>query len=293
MICPVCEGKVQTLHDLGVHFGNMSIRGDANHTSWIYAELGGKYMDYSDLEEAFDMVFSPQVSLAKWARLAFIRKFYTDPHPFIQAMQRPSIPVLLGYVIEHRFFLRNWIRTLSSVIHSTTSEEAFNYEIENVATEYIGFNGRPSHLDLLIRMGEALGMTRKRIMEYTPLPETSKAIEVWYSISSHYSWVDTMGAMHVLELVADRTLVDDGAKMHYFDPGILNSSEYPQEVRDFLMEGYKADVDHAGKALKIVESETMDDLTTRSIMIRSMDAFYLYLNARLRRSRMLEAAWGE
>ncbi|CAC12068.1 hypothetical protein [Thermoplasma acidophilum] len=293
MICPVCEKSVNDMQGLALHFRSGSIHGDGKHASWISAEQIEHGISDSDLSDVLIRIFRPEESLIRWARMEFIAKFYAHPHPFMEAMQKPTVPVLLGYVIEHRFFLKNWIRTLSMVIHSTTSDDAFEYEVENVATEYIGLNGKPSHLELLLRMGEALGMSRKRIMEYSPLPETSQAIEVWYGISNRYSWIDTMGAMHVLELVADRTLVDDGSPIHYFNPEILKGSDYPEAVKNFLMEGYEADVGHAGEALKIVQAATMDDLTTRSIMLRSMDAFYVYLNARMRRARMLEASWGE
>jgi hypothetical protein len=55
-----------------------------------------------------------------------------------------------------------------------------------------------------------------------------------------------MVAMHSLELVADRTLTEFGARIHYFDPTILESDEYPKEANDFLRVGYEADEDHAG-----------------------------------------------
>jgi pyrroloquinoline-quinone synthase len=49
-----------------------------------------------------------------WIRRRFIEKFYgNNPHPFIVAMQNPTRGVLLGYVIEHQHFLKNWVRILS------------------------------------------------------------------------------------------------------------------------------------------------------------------------------------
>ncbi|MEM4138328.1 MAG: iron-containing redox enzyme family protein, partial [Sulfolobaceae archaeon] len=213
------------------------------------------------------------------------------PHPFILAMQKPTRAVLLGYVIEHQHFLRNWVRVLSVIIAKTDKDDVVRYEIENMAVEFLGWGDRPSHYELLLRMGESLGMRREEILSLSPLPSTLSAIRTWRKIAETKSWVETMAAMHSLELVADRSLRKYGAKMHYFDPSILESDEYPKAVKDFLREGYEADEYHAGEALELVEKYASELNLIEEVQvsaIKSFDAFSKYLLARLERAMLID-----
>ena len=142
---------------------------------------------------------------------------------------------------------------------------------------------RSSHYELLIRMGESLGMPRKEILSYSPLPSTRSAINTWRKIALERSWVEIMAAMHSLELVADRSLRKYGAKMHYFNESILTSNDFPKEVKDFLREGYEVDQSHAGEALKLVDEYSNDPEKIQVVVLRSFDAFAKYLTARLER----------
>ncbi len=204
-------------------------------------------------------------------------------------MQKPTKAVLLGYVLEHQHFLRNWARVLSIVAAKSDIDEVIRYEVENIAVEFLGWNKKPSHYELLIRMGESLGMRREEILSTPPLHSTLSAIKTWRWIAENKSWVETMAAMHGLELVADKSLRKYGAKMHYFNLEILESTEYPQAVKDFLREGYEADEHHAGEALELVEK--YGDKLTETIqitLIKSFDTFAKYLSARLERAMMID-----
>jgi pyrroloquinoline-quinone synthase len=287
--CPTCEVFFNSWEELGTHiFKYCEEVSDPKHVMWINRNLNGLKLDANalsiKLREFFDI---SKGGLSMWIRMRFIEKFYGDkPHPFILAMQKPNKAVLLGYVIEHQHFLKNWVRVLSYIITKTDNEEVIKYELENIAVEFLGWNGKPSHYELLIRMGESLGMPREKILETPPLPATVSAIKVWRNIAENKSWIEIMAAMHSLELVADRSLRQYGAKLPYFNPSILESNEFPEEVKDFLREGYEADESHAGLALKIVESYAKDTQTINKIqitVIKSFDAFSKYLLARLER----------
>lgn len=254
-VCPSCEVKYNSWKEVAKHIDEMTnLRSDPSHVMWLNRNITTERLSVDELADRLEDYFNVPDKLPLWIRKRFIEKFYGDrPHPFILAMQRPSRAVLLGYVLEHQHFLRNWVRVLSSVIFRTDDDEVVRYELENIAVEFMGLNGRPSHYELLIRMGESLGMRREEILSTPPLPATARAIMAWRRIAETKTWVETMAAMHSLELVADRTLVDYGAKLHYFDPKILESDEYPQAVKDFLREGYEADKYHVEEALRLVE----------------------------------------
>jgi pyrroloquinoline-quinone synthase len=97
-----------------------------------------------------------------------------------------------------------------------------------------------------------------------------------------------MAAMHSLELIADRTIIEDGAKMTYFDPSILKSSVLTDGTKNFLREGYEADVGHSKEALELVEKYATElDLVedVQATFAKSVDLFHLYLLARLERGK--------
>lgn len=289
-LCPICEIKADNWYSIAKHIHDLTRRNNAEHIMWLNRNLSIKELSAEELAKRLEEFFNIKGSLALWVREKFIQKFYGDNvHPFILAMQKPTRSVLLGYVLEHQHFLRNWARVLSIVAAKADIDEVIKYEIENIAVEFVGWNGKPSHYELLIRMGESLGMKREEILSTPPLPSTLSAIKTWRWIAENKSWVETMAAMHSLELVADKSLRKYGAKIHYFNPEILESNEYPQAVKDFLREGYEADEYHAGEALELVEkygNELTENIQTT--LIKSFDTFAKYLSARLERAMLID-----
>ncbi|WP_338604447.1 C2H2 type zinc finger domain-containing protein [Sulfolobus tengchongensis] len=292
-ICPSCEIKFNSWEDVAKHIDEMAnTRSDPSHVMWLNRNISIQRMNVRELANSLETFFSTPNGLSVWIRKRFISKFYGDnPHPFIVAMQKPTRGVLLGYVIEHQHFLKNWVKVLASIVTKTDKDDVLHYELENIAVEFIGYNGRPSHYELLLRMGEALGMPREKILSTPPLPATQSAIKTWRKIAETKTWLETMAAMHSLELVADRSLVKYGARLPYFNPLILTSNEYPQAVKDFLREGYEADVSHAGEALEMVERYA-EELGLKEqvqvVVLKSFDAFSKYLLARLERGFEIE-----
>ncbi|MCY0858822.1 MAG: iron-containing redox enzyme family protein [Sulfolobaceae archaeon] len=290
-ICPACRYRARSWRDIAIHLYDFAnIKSEARHVMWLNRNLSYKSLDLEILSFRLEEFFSMPEGLASWIRKRFIERFYGDkPHPFIIAMQNPTRGVLLGYVLEHQHFLKNWVQVLSSIVFRTDKDDVINYELENIAVEYIGYKGMPSHYELLIRMGESLGLSREKILSTPPLPSTLSSIKKWKRIAETRDWIETMAAMHSLELVADRTLTKYGAKMHYFNPEILNSDKYPKEVKDFLREGYEADVGHAGEALRLVEKYGKDKAEDIQVtVLESFDAFAKYLTARLERGLEFE-----
>ncbi len=81
--------------------------------------------------------------------------------------------------------------------------------------------------------------------------------------------------------------------MRYFDPEILQDKAVPQAVKDFLREGYEADVAHSEEALALVEKYAKEfglHDRVRAAYLQSLEAFDGYLNARLERAQDYESA---
>jgi pyrroloquinoline-quinone synthase len=141
-------------------------------------------------------------------------------------------------------------------------------------------------------MGESLGVDRNQVLATPPLPATKDALEEWEEMATREHWVAVVAAMHSLELIANRNLVDEGATVRYFDPSILAGSEITPASKNFLREGYEADVTHSDEALDlVVEFGSRPDLLeeVQSTFLRSIDLFDDYLLARLERAAQFEA----
>ncbi len=222
-----------------------------------------------------------------------MRKFYGDPpHMFILEMQHPKEYVLKGYAMEHHHFLKQWVRSCASIISNTDMEDVQAFEIENIVSEWYGAGeNKPSHHELLLRMGESLGVSRDEIYSSEPLPATKRAIEAWSMMSRDFTFVEGMAAMHSLELVASRNIREYGASMGYFDPVILKDGSITEEAANFLGEGYNADVSHSETALDLIEKYSKEMRNTQdcqAVFLKSIEVFDDYLNARLERGMMLE-----
>jgi pyrroloquinoline-quinone synthase len=240
-----------------------------------------------------DFFDSSKLGLRGWIKARFIERFFGErPHPFVLALQHPSRGVLVGYVLEHQHFLKQWVRSLSWVLAKTDRPEATKEELDNIITEFYGYgDSRPSHYELLIRMGESLGLSRSDILATPPLPATAEALATWQDIGRERHWVETMAAMHSLELIANRDVKRDGAALTYFDPSILTSSEITPQARAFLMEGYEADVEHSEVPLEMVERFAKELGMVEMVQVtflRSMEAFDSYLMARLERGLLFD-----
>jgi len=295
--CPACLLSLGDgdLAGLARHLVDRAADSDSDHVRWLNQNITRKKAEPADLIPGLQRVYELGPGGIKgWIKSRFIAKFYGRmPHPFVVALQHPSRATLLGYVVEHQHFLRQWVRSCSYIMARTDQAKVVRYELDNLNTEFGGFGpSRVSHYELLLRMGESLGVDRAQVLSTEPLPATRRAIEGWSDIATREHWLSTVAAMHSLELIANRNLVDEGASIRYFDPAILQGSEISDASKNFLREGYEADVQHSDEALDLVAEFGTDPgllEAIQSTFLRSIDLFDDYLLARLERGGQFEA----
>jgi pyrroloquinoline-quinone synthase len=295
--CPAClvsfgeEGLIA----LATHLVERADDSDPDHVRFLNQNLTQNKSAPAELVPGLERIYAVGPDgIQGWVKSRFIAKFYgTSPHPFVLALQHPSRATLLGYVVEHQHFLRQWVRSCSYIMARTDQPKVVRYELDNLNTEFGGLGPQHlAHYELLLRMGESLGMDRATVLATPPLPATRRAIEGWNEIAMREHWLCAVAAMHGLELIANRNLVDEGASMRYFDPAILTGSEISDAAKNFLREGYEADVTHSGEALDLVAefgSEPGLRAAVQSTFLRSIDLFDDYLLARLERADLLAA----
>lgn len=277
------------------HFLKQAAASDSRHVMWLNRNVTRRKIGEQELAKELEAYATDASNLGSWMKRTFIDRFYGPrPHPFVLALQHPTRATLLGYVVEHQHFLRQWVRSAAAVIAKTDRRDVTLYEIDNIVTEFGGQGPEvPSHYELLLRMGESLGLPREDVLSTSPLPRTKQALNFWAKLAERGHWVEIMAAMHGLELIAHRDLVKDGASMHYFDPNLLEDEAVPQAVKDFLREGYEADVAHSEEALALVDKYAKEfglQDRVRAAYLQSLEAFDSYLNARLDRGKDYESA---
>lgn len=296
--CPVCLHPIGStgMAALADHLVERAAGSDVGHIRFLNQNLTRKRSPASELVPGLERLYEigPAGGLSGWITRRFVTKFFGPrPHPFVVALQHPSRATLLGYVVEHQHFLRQWVRSCAFVMARTDQPRVVLYELDNLTTEFAGSGvDQPSHYELLLRMGESLGVDRKVVLATPPLPATQRAIDEWNAFARERPWVAVFAAMHSLELIANRNLVDAGATVRYFDPVILENDEVTAESRAFLREGYEADVEHSEEALALVDAfatRPEDIASVQSTFLRSIDLFDDYLLARLERAAQYEA----
>lgn len=290
MRCPVCLEQINgsNFEILSEHFLSLEKKSDPEHIMWMSRYLGRKRIAPEDLTQKLSDLYDSGEDLKSWIISRLVERIYGDPpHPFIVRFQRPDKRSMIGYVLEHHHFLMQWIKSCSAVIAKTDVEEVQLYEIENIISE---FRGNPpevlSHHELLLRMGESLGLDRTTIYSTKALPATAEAIRWWNWIAKDCHWVEIMAAMHTLELTANPDIRKFGATTTYFDPIILEDVFYSNAVRNFLSEGYKADSQHSMRALDLISkncNSTELELGVKSVTLKTVALLDSYLMARLER----------
>jgi pyrroloquinoline-quinone synthase len=295
--CSVC-GEAFARGDyssLASHFYEFSERSEVEHVMWLNKNITKKKTRAAELSQLIGEYFDTHGDLKGWIKKRFIERFYgPNPHPFVLALQHPSRATLLGYVVEHQHFLRQWTRSCAYIMAKTDKVDVTLYELDNINTEFGGNGaGRPSHYELLLRMGESLGLPKEKALATPPLPDTASAINTWNSIAEKDHWLETMVAMHGLELIADRNLTNEGASVHYFDPDFLKGEDVTEGTKNFLREGYEADVEHSEEVLALVDKYSAELGITENVQatfLKSIHAFDYYLMARLERGKQFESS---
>jgi pyrroloquinoline-quinone synthase len=295
--CAVCSATFPTgdYGGLANHFYDLSEKSDVGHVMWLNKNITKSKIGADSLEKKMAEYFQTRGDIRAWIKRRFIERFYGErPHPFVLALQHPSKATLLGYVIEHQHFLRQWTRSCAYIIAKTDKVDVTMYELDNINTEFGGFgHEKPSHYELLLQMGESLGTPRQQILATPPLHDTALAIKTWNEIAQTDHWLETMAAMHSLELIADRNLRNEGASIAYFDPRILSGNEVTEATKNFLREGYEADVGHSEEALDLVAKYSSNPGVTENVQatfLKSIHAFDNYLMSRLERAKQFESS---
>jgi pyrroloquinoline quinone (PQQ) biosynthesis protein C len=110
------------------------------------------------------------------------------------------------FISQFSHFTRNFPRWLAAVASNCPLPDARKFLAGNIYEEEVGPGGQGSHYDLLLRQGEALGLTREEIETTAPFPTTAIAVDALDSICRNRSWLEGLAATTGLECINDPPL---------------------------------------------------------------------------------------
>lgn len=294
IVCPVCGEILEEpgFPELSEHFILKTNSSDPLHVMWLNRNISMRKTDSKRLSDLLEKFYDcSEKGLMYWIRRRFVAQFFSEnPNPFVSEMQNPTKYTIMGYVTEHYSFLKQWVKSCSFIIAKSDIFEIQKYEVDNITEEYFGIDSRQSHVELLLKMGESVGLPRDKVTSSKPLPKTEAALNFWEHTARDGHWLNAMASMHSLELIADKNVKDYGAKYTYFNPKVLDDG-LTEEVRQFLRAGYDADQYHSSNALRLIEKYAKELGMVRDVQsyfLMSSDYFYKYLEARVERGRMYE-----
>ena len=119
-------------------------------------------------------------------------------HPFYQAWQRGELTLdtLRSYAGQYYHHVLAFPQYVSAAHAGCPGQRDRQELLENLIEEE---RGDENHPELWLRFGEALGLSRRAMIEEQPLPETAHLIETYRDATKHGSFAQAATALYCYE----------------------------------------------------------------------------------------------
>jgi pyrroloquinoline quinone (PQQ) biosynthesis protein C len=127
---------------------------------------------------------------------------YLEPSSF-NRVKAGELTIEGGRIFVRQFsnFTRQFPRWLAVVAGNCPLPDVRKFLARNIYEEEIGPAGQGSHYELLLKQGEAMGLTPTEIEETPPLSTTTLAINAIETICRNRSWLEGLAATTGLECI--------------------------------------------------------------------------------------------
>jgi len=231
------------------------------------------------------------MSLANQIKEIVLNSLYLEPAAFNRV--EPGQLTMEGgrlFVSQFSHFTRNFPRWLAAVASNCPESEVRKFIAGNLYEEEIGPAGQGSHYDLLLRQGEAMGLTRGEIETTVPFSTTALAISALENICRNPSWLEGLAATTGLECInhpavraqAGVIIINDVRAWKH-----LGLSDQQLKSRTIHME---EDEKHVETGLKILAAHASTEDAREKVVNSAREAL---LNFRLLMEGIGKAALGE
>ena len=158
------------------------------------------------------------------------------------------------FVLERNWFNRSWPRWLASIVANCPHKDVNRYLISNMYEEGVcDARVGTDHNDLLMRLGEAVGLTRQEIHDYPASPVTVAATSYWENVARTRPWLEAFATFACLEIRTSRQAMGP----HYQGRRTRSSDAWaklrvPPEALETFTNHEAADEDHGYEALALL-----------------------------------------
>lgn len=158
------------------------------------------------------------------------------------------------FVLERNWFNRSWPRWLAAVVANCPHKDVNRYLISNMYEEGVcDSRVGTDHNDLLMRLGEKLGLTREKIQQHAASPVTVAATSYWDNVARTRPWLEGFATLVCLEIRTSRRAMGP----HYNGRRTRSSDAWAKlELSPDTLETFTnheaADEDHGYEALELL-----------------------------------------
>lgn len=138
-----------------------------------------------------------------------MEKWFRNPPALISAMStHPTVGVTKAFVLQWTKFSKLFPRWVGAIMSNCPEFEVLAYEVENLMSEVVRDSASDdNHYQLLIRLGEGVGLSANEIEEF-PILEESRSMFKWlWAKARNDDWLIGFSAVNGLEILGDSNLV--------------------------------------------------------------------------------------
>ncbi len=206
------------------------------------------------------------------------RRVFWD-HPFVEKFRRAQLSRdQVRHWIEQQFYLTGRVHDLIGPLYVHCEDAQVRAEIlNNLIEEETGkMSGSAPHPELYIRLGEALGSTRERMLNIQPLPETLALRTWWIWLVEKRPFVEGLASVSV----AGEGQVPGAAK----EFARILEQEYglTHEQSAFWWVHEEADREHGNGAMEIVAKLARTDeeqQRVRAVVRNTLELMWRFFDA--------------
>ncbi len=211
-------------------------------------------------------------------KMVAARRVFWD-HPFVEKFRRAQLSRdQVRHWIEQQFYLTGRVHDLIGPLYVHCEDAQVRAEIlNNLIEEETGkMSGSAPHPELYIRLGEALGSTRERMLNIQPLPETLALRTWWIWLVEKRPFVEGLASVSV----AGEGQVPGAAK----EFARILEQEYglTHEQSAFWWVHEEADREHGNGAMEIVAKLARTDeeqQRVRAVVRNTLELMWRFFDA--------------
>lgn len=217
-----------------------------------------------------------------------VDRWFRQPPSLIAAMaSQPTVGVTRAFVLQWTKFSRLFPRWVGAIMSNCPEPAVIAYEVENLMSEVVRDpDGDDNHYELLVRLGQGVGLTRQEIEACPVLPEAEEMFAWLWGRARDPDWLVGFSAVNGLEILGDRALparygVDQGTGIA--PEPYAASLDLDEATLQFFEVSDRADAGHGHETVEIIARYTTPD--------REAAVLGILDEAMGRLRRMMEAMW--